>query len=145
MFRTISLPMLLLALSFTFATSTFGQDAKTKEATHDVFAIAIPILPGKTEQWRQFASDLKTKYKKEFSESRKKLNVRERAFFQATPHGDMVIVVLEGTEPAKAFGQFGAGKDKFTEWFTAQVKELHGVDLRQPPQGRLPEMIIDSK
>lgn len=110
-----------------------------------LLAVAIPILPAKTERWRQFIDDLGTTYKKQFKASRKKLNVRERAFFQSTPMGDLVIVTLEGLNPAKAFTKFGAGKDEFTDWFVEQVKEVHGVDLRQPPPGPLSELILDSK
>ena len=67
-------------------------------------AMAIPILPGKTEQWRKFSNDLKTRYKNEFNESRKKQGVQERTFFQSTKLGDLVVVTLEGNNPESAFG-----------------------------------------
>ncbi len=96
-----------------------------------LFATAIPVLPGKTEQLKKFTSDLTGRYKNEFNESRKKLGVQERSFLQSTPTGDMVIVTLEGENPEAAFEKFNQGTDEFTKWFAAQVKEIHGIDLSQ--------------
>jgi hypothetical protein len=110
-----------------------------------LFAIAIPILPGKTEQLRRFTDELRGKWARDFSASRRKLGVHERAFLQSTPHGDMIVVTLEGDDPAGAFVRFGAGDDAFTKWFVQQVKELHGVDLTEPLPGRLPELLLDSQ
>lgn len=105
----------------------------------------MPILPGKTEQWKKFANDLKTTYKNEFNESRKKLGVQERTFFQSTPMGDMIIVTLEGKNPETAIAEFGKGTDEFTKWFVAQAKEVHGLDLTQKPTGSMPELIVETE
>ena len=43
--------------------------------------------------------------------------------------GDLVIVTLEGDDPARSFGQLMAAKDAFTTWFIERVKAVHGVDL----------------
>jgi hypothetical protein len=110
-----------------------------------LLAIALPIPPGKTEQWKKFTSELKGARKTEFTESRKRLGVHERTFLQHTPHGDMIVVTLEGANPQKAFSDFGSGNDAFTKWFKQQVMEIHGVDLGAPPPGPLPELIVDSK
>ncbi len=109
-----------------------------------LLAIAIPILPGKTPQWKKFTNELKTTRLTEFIESRKKLNVQERTFFQSTPQGDTVIVTLEGENPREAFMRFGQSTDAFTKWFVSQVKEVHGIDLTNPPTGALPELVVDS-
>ena len=81
----------------------------------------------------------------EFSESRKRLKVHERAFLQTTPKGDFVIVTLEGENPEGAFKKFGEGHDAFTKWFVKEVKEIHGVDLLNPPEMPLPELEVDSQ
>ena len=59
--------------------------------------------------------------------------------------GDLVLVTLRGDDPAAAFAQFAQGDDDFTKWFIDSVQRTHGFDLRQPPDGPLPEMMIDSK
>lgn len=108
-----------------------------------LLAFAVPILPGKTEQWRKFSNDLKTRYNKEFIESRKRLGVQERTFLQSTPQGDMVIVTLTGNDPERAMVQMGQGTDEFTRWFNTQVKDIHGVDLTQRPE-KMPELVVET-
>jgi hypothetical protein len=91
-------------------------------------------------------NELKGKRKEEFNASRKKLGVRERTFYQQTPMGGLVLVTLEGNDPAKAFAKFAQGNDEFTKWFMENVQNLHGVDLSQPPpEDTIPQMIIDSE
>lgn len=108
-------------------------------------ATAIPILPGKTEQWKKFANELNTRYKNEFNQSRKDLGVYERTFLQTTPTGDMIIVVLEGENPAEAFKKFGEKSDEFSKWFTAQVKDIHGMDLSQKNAlPKMPELVVET-
>jgi hypothetical protein len=109
-----------------------------------LLALAIPIPANKIDQWKRFTKELMTTRKAEFTASRKKLGVQERTFLQHTPHGDLIIVTLEGANPQKAFAEFGAGNDAFTTWFKQQVQEIHGMDLSGPPPGPMPELIVDS-
>ncbi len=104
-----------------------------------LFAMAVPIAPGK------FVEQLGGPRHTAYQASRARLGVRERAFFQQTPHGDLAVVTLEGENPQAAFARFGEGTDDFTEWFVAQVKAMHDFDLRHPPPGPLPELVVDSQ
>ena len=110
-----------------------------------LFAIAVPIVPGKTDQFKKFTTELRTTRFNEFAESRKRLNVRERVFLQTTPMGDYCIVTLEGEDPKGAFKKFGQENDAFTKWFTKEVKEINGIDLLNLPKGPLPELEVDSQ
>jgi hypothetical protein len=110
-----------------------------------ILAMAFPILPGKTEQWQKFASEIKGARRADFAASRKRLGVHERTFLQKTPMGDLVLVTLEGSDPGSALQKFSTGTDEFTKWFVAQVSALHGVDLTKPPPGPMPELVIDSQ
>ena len=109
-----------------------------------LFAIAIPILPGKTQQFKKFIDALNGNRKGDFIKSRKKLSVHERTFFQSTPHGDFVVVTLEGNDPESAFKNFASENDVFTNWFVEEVKEIHGLDLKNTVNGPLPELILDT-
>ena len=108
-----------------------------------LMAVAFPIPPGKLEDWRRFIGELNGARRAEYVASRKALGVRERAFLQPTPMGDMVLVTLEGDNPAEAFGRFVNSTDPFTVWFLAQTKELHGIDLTKAA-GPMPELVVDS-
>ena len=109
-----------------------------------LMAVAFPIVPGKTADWKKFVGELKGARHAEYVASRKGLGMRERTFLQPTPMGDMVLVTLEGDKPAEAFGRFVNSTDPFTLWFLAQVKEIHGVDLKQAASGPMPELVVDS-
>lgn len=109
-----------------------------------LFAMSVPIPPGKFDAWQAFASQLKGARRAEFEASRKALGVHERTFLQRMPQGDSVIVTLEGADPAGAFAKFAKGTDPFTKWFVGQVKEIHGLDLTVPPPS-MPELTIDSQ
>src|SRR5437660_1081879 len=98
-----------------------------------LLALAIPIAPGKTEQFNRFIKELNETRFAEFKASRKRLNVHERSFLQKTPHGDFVVVTLEGPDPAAAFAAFGQHDDEFTQWFKKNVQEIHGMDLSGTP------------
>ena len=109
-----------------------------------LIAMAIPILPGKVDEWRSFVTELQGARNKDFVASRKRMKVRERTFYQHTPNIDLVVVTLEGENPEAAFAQFGAANDEFTKWFVDRVKAVHGFDLTQPPPGPPPELITDT-
>jgi hypothetical protein len=107
--------------------------------------VAIPVLPGKSEQLDSFVGQLNGERKRDFQESRRRLGIRERAFRQRTPQGEVVILAIEGDDPMGAFSRFGAGSDEFTRWFVQQVREIHGLDLTQPPPGPPPTLMVDSE
>ena len=109
-----------------------------------MLAVAFPILPGKTEEWHHFIGELNGARKAEFVASRARAHVREQTFLQSTPMGDLVIVSLQGEDPARAFGQMMAADDDFTRWFLAQVKAIHGVDLTHPLAGPPSTLVVDS-
>lgn len=109
-----------------------------------LLAIAVPILPGKTDQWKKFTNELKTNRLKEFNDSRKKLNVYERTFLQSTPKGDMALFTIEGENPESAFQKMGQGTDEFTKWFNNQVMEIHNFDLTKVSKEGMPSMMVES-
>jgi hypothetical protein len=109
-----------------------------------LITMAIPVLPGQEDNFQKFIKELKDNRYEEFQASRRKLGVRERAFYQKTPSGSLVIVTLEGEEPEKAFQNFAKGSDAFTKWFVEQVKKVHNLDLNAPPPGPMPSLMVDS-
>jgi hypothetical protein len=108
-----------------------------------LFAIAIPILPGKTPEWRAFIQELNGPRHQEFADSRRRAGVRERTFLQQTPMGDLVIVTLEGDDPAAGFGQLMSGTDAFSKWFGEHAMAVHG-DLPAPTAGLPSVLVADS-
>jgi hypothetical protein len=96
------------------------------------YAFMAPILPGKMEDYKRFNAELKGPKKKEHEASRERAGVsRELEFLQRTPMGDMVVIVLEAADPAKAMESLMTSKDPFDLWFFSKVKEIHGFDVTQ--------------
>jgi hypothetical protein len=110
-----------------------------------LMAVAFPITPGKTAEWQAFMAELNGPRRQEFADARRRAGVHERTFLQATPMGDLVIVTLEGDDPARSFGQMMAAKDAFTTWFLERVKAVHGVDLTVPMTEAPSKLIVDSE
>ena len=109
-----------------------------------LMAVAFPILPGKTGEWRSFMEELNGPRNAEFTDSRRRAGVHERTFLQPTPMGDLVIVTLEGDDPARSFGQMASATDPFTTWFLERAKAIHGVDMTAPMTGSPSELVVDS-
>jgi hypothetical protein len=110
-----------------------------------LFVMAVPILPGKTEEWMKFRDELNTTYASQFAESRRNLGVHERTFLQSTPMGELVIVTLEGEDPQGAFLRFGQMDDSFSQWFKERVSDLHGIDVTVPPEQGMVKLVLDSE
>ena len=109
-----------------------------------MIAVAFPILPGKTEAWREWMAEVNGSRREEFDESRRSAGVHERTFLQSTPMGDVVIVTLEGDDPGRAFGKMLGADNEFSRWFAARAKEIHGVDLTERQTVSIPELVVDT-
>ena len=109
-----------------------------------MMAVAFPILPGKTAEWRAFMEEINGPRRAEFLESRRRAGVRERTYLQPTPMGDLVIVTLEGDDPGRSFGQMTGAGDAFTAWFIERASAVHGVDVSAPLPGAPSELVIDT-
>jgi hypothetical protein len=108
-------------------------------------AVAFPILPGKTPEWRAWIAELNGPRQHEYAESRRKAGVHERTFLQHTPMGDLVVVTLDGDDPAASFGRMVGSTDAFTKWFIERAQAVHGIDLTMPMTGSPSELVADSE
>lgn len=107
-------------------------------------AMAFPILPGKTEQWKHFVQEMAGPRRSEYEASRKRVGLtREVTSLQHTPQGDMLILYNEAQDIQRAFEVMAMSQEPFDVWFREQVKEIHGADFSQPMPGPLPETFLD--
>jgi hypothetical protein len=101
-------------------------------------AIAFPVLPGKLDQAKRFAAEVKSR-SDEFARSVAGQGLtREDWYIQSTPQGDMVIVVMEGVDPLQTMHSWAESRAPFDVWFKTQAQEISGIDFNQPVPG-LPE------
>lgn len=107
------------------------------------YAIAVPILPGKTDTLKQVIADLKGPRNAEYKASRKRQGIKkERVWLEHSPMGDLVIVVFEGKNAHKVVEAFLASTDPFDQWFGQKLSEIHGLsrDNLPPPN----ELVLDA-
>lgn len=102
----------------------------------------FPVLPGQDS--RAVAAILKAR-PDEYAEARRRQGVHmERAYEQVTPMGTFVIAYLESERP---FGETTAAMTRsdlaIDADFIRAIKEVHGFDATQPPQGEPPELLAD--
>ena len=105
--------------------------------------LPFPVVPGKTEaDIRRIPERLKSD-PEGYRESRRRGGITmERAFWQHTPMGDFVVVYFETSGPLAEVLAAPAQSDlDIDRFFVAAVKEIHGVDLTQPPPGPPPETV----
>ena len=108
-----------------------------------VFNGIFPLLPGKEDALRAFASDVLGSRRAEFDKIQANGGTtRETWSIQQTPMGSFVVVWFEG-DPERAFGELAADQSEFATWFKQQVLELSGVDLGAPSDEPMPETILD--
>ncbi len=107
-----------------------------------VFNGAFPILPGKADAARAFASALAGSRKAEFNDMQKRAGTtRETWNVQETAAGALMLVWFEG-DIEKAFSDLATETDAFTVWFRAQIKGVTGLDMTEPAEGG-PELLLD--
>ena len=107
-------------------------------------AMALPLLPGKTEAWQHWVQEMAGARLSEFQASRKRLGIfREASFLQQTPMGDMALLYIEAEDIAHAFQGLATSQEPFDVLFRQRTQEFFGFDLTQPPPGPLPETVFD--
>ena len=104
--------------------------------------ILAPILDGKLQAWKDWAGELSGPAFEDFN---KRYDLtRHAAWLAETPGGPMVIALHEGPGEGDFMPKLAASDHEFDGWFRDKIKEMHGLDVTQPPPGPLPELYVDS-
>jgi hypothetical protein len=110
---------------------------------HQTICFTLPLLPGAADIDRDaMLACWRGERASQHRQSRARHGIaREAAWIQATPAGDVVIVLLESDDLAASLFGIATSNEPFDAWFRAHVKTVHGVDLAAGMQ--LPEQILD--
>jgi hypothetical protein len=98
-----------------------------------IYAAALPLVPTKTARLHEFASELNGIHADEFAESLVRLSFGLTVFIQYIPRSDLVILVLEGSEPASALVRLAKSAHPFDRWHAQQIADQTGLDLSALP------------
>ena len=107
-------------------------------------AIAWPVLPGTLEAWRQLCAALQGARREEYAASSRRMGtIACRLYYQQTPDADLVISYLEAADLGRLFADMATSQEPHDVWFRAQMLDIHGWDMTQPPAGPLPELVFE--
>jgi Family of unknown function (DUF6176) len=107
-------------------------------------AMALPLLPGKTEDWKQWVREMAQARLDDFQASRKHLGIlREASFLQQGPQVDLAILYIEAENIGLALQGLAVSQEPFDRLFRQKTLEFFGYDLTQPPPGPPPETLLD--
>jgi hypothetical protein len=96
-------------------------------------AFAIPIVPGRTDDFRSAHRRFALERRMEFEASRQELGVlAEYGFLQHTPAGDLAVVVFEVEDPSRFLTGMATSANALDVDFRSYLRETFGLDVTQP-------------
>lgn len=98
-------------------------------------AMAAPLAAGKRDAWEAWIAELNGPKKAEFDDMNERHGLTEhRAYLQATPADDFLVLVVHEGPGGESFLESLAGSDHaFDQWFIGNVATLHEMDASSPP------------
>jgi hypothetical protein len=109
----------------------------------DHICLAMPLLPGKTADARAFLQQLDGSRRSEFDASERRIGIsRELWYLAKLPSGDHLVAYMESGNFGNALQGFVGSRDPFDMWFKAQMQQVTGVDLNNPPADLAPAELL---
>ncbi len=105
-----------------------------------IYLFSVPLVPGKTENWKNYVREMQGPRNDEYKKSRKRHGlISEQVSLQQNPDGDIVVVRLKGENPQRSFENMIKSQDPFDTWFRDKIMiECHGFNMSTPiPQNTL--------
>lgn len=108
----------------------------------DQICLVIPILPGKGDAARDFWREVETERKTEYDRSERRIGITKEVWYLAPlPSGDHFVAYMESPDFSNALRLFSRSEDDFDLWFKRRLADATGIDLNNPPEMRLPELL----
>ena len=94
--------------------------------------LALPVLQGKTEDFRRWAREQSGPRLAEFNDFLRRAGItKANVYLQHTPMGDFGVQYSEGSDPPGAYQFFAKSNAPFETWAREQLAAIHGVDFSQ--------------
>ena len=107
-------------------------------------ALAFPIRPGKTEEWKRAIADVTGPHRGETEDSHQRLGfTKVNWFLQQTQEGDIAIVYLEGDNPGRSYLLGLQSDHPYDYWFAQQFKSLFSFCFKQMPHKVPSEQVFE--
>jgi hypothetical protein len=107
----------------------------------DHICLVVPVIPGKEDDVRAFYEEVEAR-KEEYDESEQRLGItKEVAWLAPVEGGSATVIYIESDDFEQAFSKFVQSHEGFDLWFKQRVLDVSGLDLNNPPEMALPEML----
>jgi hypothetical protein len=108
----------------------------------DQICLVLPIAAGKTQAAREFHHELGSARRSAYDASERRIGITKEVWHVARiPGGDALVAYMESADFAKALTLFVQSSDEFDLWFKSRLLEVTGLDLNDPPELTLPELV----
>jgi hypothetical protein len=108
----------------------------------DQICLVAPVQGGKVDAARAFMHDLDGSRRDEYDHSERRIGITKEVWFLAqAADGDQLVGYMESPDFNSAFTQFVGSDDEFDLWFKERFAEVTGIDLNDPPEMQLPELL----
>lgn len=108
-----------------------------------VHNFAFPVLPGREDAAREFATDALGAHAAHYSElMRESGTTRVTWTLQQTPAGSFILVWFEAEDVQKIFEILATSDSPAAAWMRGSIERTGGADMREPPPGPPPELIL---
>jgi hypothetical protein len=109
----------------------------------DQFCLALPILPGQSNDARAFMEELEGPRKSQYAASEQRIGITKEAWRRAAlPSVDHLIAYMESADIQSVIGTFSGSQDAFDLWFKRRLLETTGLDMHNlPADMQFPELL----
>jgi hypothetical protein len=108
----------------------------------DHICLTIPVLAGQGEAARAFMGELEGSQRNAYAESEQRIGIeKELWFISQLGDQELLVAYMESGDFGQAFEQFVASRDSFDLWFKEQLANTTGLDLNNPPEMQLPQLV----
>jgi Family of unknown function (DUF6176) len=129
--------------------ATHRESVLLPEAEHDPrevvmeqICLVLPVQAGSADDARAFMRELESSRKDEYAGSEQRIGITKEVWFLAAVEGgDAMVAYMETNDFANALRLFSQSEDEFDMWFKRRLADATGVDLNDPPEMSLPELL----
>ena len=104
--------------------------------------LVLPLQPDRGDDAREFMRELEASRKGDYARSEERIGITKEVWFLAgVPGADALVGYMETSDFANALAMFSQSQDEFDMWFKRRLADCTGVDLNNPPEMTLPELL----
>jgi Family of unknown function (DUF6176) len=108
----------------------------------DQICLVVPVQPGKSDDARDFMDELEQSRMAEYAAWEQRIGITKEVWFLAgTAGGDTLVAYIESDDFGEALARFSGSQDDFDLWFKQRLADSTGIDLNNPPEMTLPELL----